>query len=64
VGGRQVLLALLPRGQERRGVEGTPLTEIVRAFRWISIPLLLKSGKFGTPLARTHFEKASVEPVE
>jgi len=42
----------------------TPLTEIVWAFPWISIPLLLKSGKFGTRLARMHFEKASVEPVE
>jgi hypothetical protein len=26
--------------------------------------VLLKSGKFGTPLARMHFEKASVEPIE
>jgi hypothetical protein len=42
----------------------TPLTEMVWAFPWISIPLLLKSGKSGTPLARMHFEKASVEPGE
>lgn len=42
----------------------TPLTEIVWAFPWISIPWLLKSGKFGTPLARMQFEKTSVEPVE
>jgi hypothetical protein len=42
----------------------TPLIEIEWAFPWISIPWPLKSGKFGTPSARMHFEKASVEPVE
>ena len=42
----------------------TPLSEIVWAFPWISTPPPLKSGKLVTPLARMHFEKASVEPVE
>jgi hypothetical protein len=37
----------------------TPLTEMVWAFPWISIPLPLRSGKFATPLARMHFENAS-----
>jgi hypothetical protein len=30
----------------------------------MSTPLLLTSGKFGTPLARMQLENASVEPVE
>ena len=42
----------------------TPLTEIVCPLASIRIPLLLKSGKFGTPLARMHLENASVELVE
>jgi len=41
----------------------TPLTEIVCPVPSIRIPLLLKSGKFGTPLARMHLENASVELV-
>jgi len=32
---------------------------MVWAFPWISIPLPPRSGKFGTPLARMHFENAS-----
>jgi hypothetical protein len=42
----------------------TPLTEIVWPLPWINILLLLKSGKFGTPLARMHLENASVEPAD
>ncbi len=42
----------------------TPLTEIVCALPWISIPLRPRSGKFGTPLARMQLENASVEPVD
>jgi hypothetical protein len=42
----------------------TPLTESAWAFPWISIRSLVKSGKFGTPFARMHFEKASVEALE
>jgi hypothetical protein len=42
----------------------TPLTEIVCPLASIRIPLLLRSGKFGTPLARMHLENASVELVE
>jgi hypothetical protein len=40
------------------------LTEIVCPLPSISIPLPLRSGKFGTPLARMHLENASVQLVE
>jgi hypothetical protein len=40
------------------------LIEIVCPPPSIRIPLLPRSGKFGTPLARMHLENASVELVE
>ncbi len=41
----------------------TPLTETVCPLASIRIPLPLRSGKLGTPLARMHLENASVGPV-
>src|ERR1700733_10974518 len=42
----------------------TPLTDKVSPLPWMSIPLSLRSGKFGTPLARMQLENPSVEPFE
>ena len=48
----------------------TPLTEMFRPLASIRIPLSLKSGKFGAPLARMHLENtrapgaSALGPVE
>lgn len=47
-----------------RTLTETPLTEIVCPLASIRIRLLLRSGKFGTPLARMHLENGNAEPVE
>ena len=49
---------------ESRGVDRDPIDRHRLPVPSIRIPLLLRSGKFGTPLARMHLENASVELVE